>query len=156
MLWVEIVCHSDAIIFFLSNLDGINRTLVDIVASPKMSLISCAALLSVLGKRSVVQQMILAGSSGIKAYLQLRMGQPDSWRFWTLWGQQKYQTRTRCWWYLNMLLVIDLIWALSHMDHFISLQKKWAQATWFSGLLAGSRLVSYLSYYELSVSNFLW
>ena len=49
----------------------------------------------------------------IKAYLQLRMGQPDSWRSWTLCGQQKHQTECRYGWFVKMLSMKDVIWTVS-------------------------------------------
>ena len=49
----------------------------------------------------------------IKAYLQLRMGQPDSWRSWTLCGQQKHQTECHCGWFVKMLSMKDVIWTVS-------------------------------------------
>jgi len=89
----------------------------------------------------------------IKAYLQLRMGQPDSWRSWTLWSAKapnwmslrmicKNAFNERC--YLNCLM-----WTIS-----LLFRKKWAKATWFSCLLVGSRAVGYHADCELSVSNF--
>ena len=49
----------------------------------------------------------------IKAYLQLRMGQPDSWRSWTLCGQQKHQAEWHCRWFVKMLSMKDVIWTVS-------------------------------------------
>ena len=77
----------------------------------------------------------------IKAYLQLRMGQPDSWRSWTLCGQQKHQAEWHCRWFVKMLSMKDVVWTVSCEPSYCS-SEKWAKATWFSCLLIGSRPVT--------------
>jgi len=88
----------------------------------------------------------------IKAYLQLRMGQPDSWRSWTLCGQQKHQAEWHCRWFVKMLSMKDVIWTVSCEPSNCSSEKM--SKSYLIQLFTYWFQASYHADCELSVFNF--